>query len=168
MPAGKMYVHSFISASVRLYTANIRLNLEAPFLLCWQGTFTCQFSSKSSTSLTFIFKFKYLNRIHRQVNISEISVKCALIFIGRRMMTIATMSRRVRIRGRLPFAKICQGVLAYSLIFKRNVAYCILAYSIRWSVSVCVVCACSSVCTPHWWIAWKTVWDKSSILFTII
>ena len=35
---------------------------------CSQGTFSCKFSSKSSTSLTFIFKFKNSNRINWQLH----------------------------------------------------------------------------------------------------
>ena len=35
---------------------------------CWKDTFACQFSSKSSTSLTFNFKVKDSNQIHWQVH----------------------------------------------------------------------------------------------------
>ena len=43
--------------------------------------------------------------------------------------------------------RIWQGVLAYSLILKRNATHCILAYCIRRSVCMCV---CSSVLTLSW------------------
>ena len=59
------------SRNVRLCTVNKRRDLEAPILHTFaprQGTFACQFSSKSSTSLTFIFKVKELNRIYWQVH----------------------------------------------------------------------------------------------------
>ena len=47
------------------------------------------------------------------------------------------------------YVKICQGVLANSLIFKQNAMHCILAYGICRTVSVCVcvyVCVFVYVC----------------------
>ena len=50
-------------------------------------------------------------------------------------------------RKSIPFVKIYQWVLTYSLIFKRHATHCILAYGIRWSMCVCVcVCVFECVC----------------------
>ena len=127
----------------------------------WQGTCVGQISSKSLTSLTFVFKVKESNQIQWQVhNVLEHSgvISAGAAVTERTTIPIATMSRGVRSSGRLPFAKICQGVLAYSLIFKQNVMHCILAYCIRRCVRVCVracvrVCVYSSVWTTHYWTA---------------
>ena len=97
--------------------------------------------------------------------ICKISVKCTPVFIGTRNGTNhhdvngCQESRRTYILPRY-----VKGMLAYSLIFKRNAMHCILAYDIRWSVSmyvcgcVCVVCVCVFIHlnASHWWASRKT------------
>ena len=151
-------------------TANRRLNLEAPIFpsvfnpySCLQNTFTFHFISKSSTSLTFIFKVKDSNRIHWQVH---------NVWNQREMR-----SSHYRHDGRyqspqcqgvsefemdLTFAKICQVVLAYGQIFKRNEMHCILAYVIRRSVCPCVS-VCVSVCMSFWTLLWLTTQKRIEI-----
>ena len=62
------------------------------------------------------------------------------------MIQIATISRGVRNEDGLPFAKICQGVLVYSLILSEM--QCIQFLPIAFfAVCVCVcVCVCACVC----------------------
>ena len=115
--------------------------------------------------------------------IRKIDVKCTQVFIRHYILSVVfigttddTNSDDVNgcqeLRRSIPFTKICQGVLVYSLTFKRNTMHCILAYGIRRSVSVCV-CECVWVCVrecvytcvracvypsiwmPHWWTAQK-------------
>ena len=97
--------------------------------------------------MTFIFKFKDSNGIHWQVyNALEPSgLKARSQRIrGGRTIAIVTISRGVGNGGRLPFAKICQGALAYSLILceMQRIANSPIAF-----VGVCpYVCVCVCMC----------------------
>ena len=55
-------------------------------------------------------------------------------------------------------AEICQGVLAYSLIFKRNASHCILVCCICWNVSGYVCAFERLIGGPH-----ENVGDKPTI-----
>ena len=61
-----------LSRNVRLYTVNKQLHQEALIFVCthlhWQVNVACQFSSKLSFSLTFIFKINDVNRVHWEVH----------------------------------------------------------------------------------------------------
>ena len=71
-PSVRPSVRPFVRPSVRSYptkcTANKRLDPQAPnwrAYVGWETKFAFQFSSESSTFLSFIFKAKDLNRVHR-------------------------------------------------------------------------------------------------------
>ena len=75
--AGRHYVHLYVRSSMcpltkftSMYCQQTTGPKSSNFCThaYWQGTFACQFSSKSSISLTFNFKVKDLNRMHWQVH----------------------------------------------------------------------------------------------------
>ena len=103
MPAGSMFISSFVRVSVRPYVPPSRSERCAnkflwsrSFNFCtharWQGTFACQLSSKSSIFLTLIFKVRGSNRnrwqVHNAFESSGIqanmlySVLCSIFVIG--------------------------------------------------------------------------------------
>ena len=89
------------------------------------------------------------------------------------MIPIATISRGVRNEGGLPFAKICQEALAYSLILNemQRIGFSAIALvRVCRYVCVCVsMCVCVCVCLFYHLNAslvdrTKTVLDKSAIV----
>ena len=73
-------------------------------------------------------------------------IGAAAVIRGRRTIPIATISRGVRNGGRVPFAKICRGVLTYSLILSeiQRISFSPIALvRVYFCASVCVsVCVC--------------------------
>ena len=78
-------------------------------------------------------------------------IGAAAVETGRRTIPIATISRGVRNGGRVPFAKICQGVLTYSLMLSEihRISFSPIALFVCVYLCVCMcvcVCVCVYVC----------------------
>ena len=102
------------------------------------------------THISMLTSYVFLPNFIQIVNVFNLqcqdSIGAAAVIRGRRTIPIATISRGVRNGGRVPFAKICQGMLTCSLILSeiQRISFSPIAL-----VRVCIfvrVCVCLCVC----------------------
>ena len=142
------FLHLFVlpSWNVWLSTTNKRSNLEVP--VCKHMHVDLHFQGQRFESNTCCKSQVHMWNQH-EIRSSLYHGHC----ISMTEDTNPTIWKGVISRGGL----IRQGVLAYSLLFKRHASHWILAYGIRrsmWVSVMCVcvfahMCVCSTICMPH-------------------
>ena len=149
-----MFVNLFVRPCVchKMFNYVLRTNdwtYKRQFLhtyASWQDTCLCQFSSQSSTSLTFNFKVKYLNSIHLRKIVHE--MRLSLVGVMWWTIPITNMSRDV---CSLSVSAVdytnCQDVKGCQAGLPFKSAHVCVCLCVCACVCVCVyVCVCTRAC----------------------